>query len=174
MGHIEWSDDFLRNYVTWPVQDPQVQRTVASYHKKHRDITPTAGFLYSAADIVRMAEAIADSSDPRVRHPLRVELLKVLGLMRTDDSLWCPVSSIKVDLRNRVITGISGKTKGLERMTEDGTLGSNPTPHARQLAEGFKAFADASPKAMDWLEDIAGNYRKAFTDTETVERIYAS
>ena len=65
-----------------------------------------------------MAKAITTLSGPENaihRLMLQIELLKVFGALRSDDSRWIQIRSLQVDLSARVITGLCTKTKGSQK-----------------------------------------------------------
>ena len=114
--HIAFANDFLGMLKPWPVHSPQIKMLVKAHFKKaSKGLIQRVPFKYSPADVLRLAKSATDHTSPFVRHILRIELVKVLGCLRTDDSIYMDPVDFKVNLREGVIEGRTEKTKSTEQ-----------------------------------------------------------
>lgn len=115
--HIGWEDTFLGEEMPWPVKHSQLQRRVTSHHKKNSHAKPSTGFRYEPKHGTIMASAIGTLTNLFHRTMQRSELMKIFGLLRTDDSRWIHPSSVHLEHGGRALAGMCTKSKGSERTT---------------------------------------------------------
>ena len=63
-----------------------------------------------------MATAIGTLTSPLHRTTLRLEIIKISGLLRTDDSRWIHPASVQREYGGRALVGMCTKSKGSEQM----------------------------------------------------------
>lgn len=113
--HIGWVDTFLGEEKPWPVKHAQLQRRVISHHKKNSHVKPSTGFLYKPKHVKIIANAIGSLTNPLHRTMLRLELMKIFGLLRTDDLRWIHPASVHLEHGGCAPIGMCAKSKGSER-----------------------------------------------------------
>ena len=105
---IKWAQDFLELYDPWPTQSNQIQKITAGHFKRMgaSSALPKDGFLYDGHHVLQMIEAIETSPHVFVRHILRIEVLKIFGCIRTDDSVTFALKHIQIHKNLKVVTGL--------------------------------------------------------------------
>ena len=113
---IAFANDFMGLFQPWPVHCPQVKMLVKSHFKRaSKGLVQRAPFKYSPADCLCLSKAAEKHASPFVRHILRIEIIKILGCLRTDESIHIDPVDFKVNLREGVIEGRTAKTKSMEQ-----------------------------------------------------------
>ena len=113
--HVGWCDTFLGEQQPLLVQHPQLARRVTAHHKQNGAGKPFSGFLYSPNQVKLMASAIGTLTEPIHRTMLRLEIMKIFGLLRTDDTRWIHPASVQLERGGRALIGMCTKSKGSER-----------------------------------------------------------
>ena len=115
LTHIHWAVSNLGLRTKWPTSHQQLAQVVACLHKKHRTHKPRAVFEYTAEQVKIMAEGVQQLEEPIDRLIIQVELMKIFGGLRTDDSINIVPLSVHLKEDQKVLVGICSKTKSTER-----------------------------------------------------------
>jgi hypothetical protein len=115
MTHFRWAVENLGLRTVWPTNHQQLKQVLGTFHKKHRRDKPRAAFEYTAEQVKMMAERVQGLRDPMDRAIIQIELMKVFGGLRTDDSINIVPLSVHLKEDQKVIVGICSKTKSTER-----------------------------------------------------------
>ena len=86
---------------------------------------PQIGFLYEGHHILQLIEAIETSTIVFVRHILRIEVLKIFGCIRTDDSVTLALKHIQIHKDLKVVTGPCLQTQATQK-TAGRVIGGMP------------------------------------------------
>lgn len=93
-----------------------------------------------------MVRAVETHPSPFVRTVLRMEIAKIIGCLRTDDSCFIGIKDWYLNKREQVITGLCTKTKSTEK-TAGNTVGGMPFRLPLLRHSWYNGFA-ADARAM--------------------------
>ena len=110
--HVGWVDTLLGEEQPGPVQHPQLARPVTAHHKQNSKGKPSNGFLCSPSQAKVMASAIGILTDPLHRTMLRLEIMKIFGLLRTDDARWIHAASVQLEHGRRALISCARRAGG--------------------------------------------------------------
>lgn len=124
LQRIKWAQHFFELYSPWPTHSKQIQKIIASRLKKVGVATqPSRSSLFEGHHILKMIEAIETHSNAFVRHIIGIEVLKIVGCIRTDDSATFAPKHILITRDSKVVTNSVCRQKRprkqLERLLEE-------------------------------------------------------